>query len=131
MNKTSGLHCSNVRAHAIVGRTAQRLLHSLLTLLLCSGLAQAPPKAQEHRIVHTALALRIAQAEGFYLQGSLPARLHNPGALVFARQHDAVRGALGFARFPSDSSGWLALERDLQRKRAAHIPLQRGWEYLQ
>lgn len=72
----------------------------------------------------------IARREGFYKHSTLPARLHNPGDLVFCHQRGAKRGPGGFARFANDKLGWAALERDVVSKLARHIPLTRGWDYL-
>ena len=80
--------------------------------------------------VRPALMERIARQEGFYRVGTLPARLHNPGALVYAGQHGAAAGERGYARFWSDEAGWRALEADLWRKLRARRPLMTGWEYL-
>lgn len=77
-----------------------------------------------------ALALFIAVKEGFYKPNSLPARLHNPGSLVYARQRLAVAGDRGFAQFPNDREGWAALERDLSKKIIRGTPLHVAWEYL-
>lgn len=77
-----------------------------------------------------ALALFIAVKEGFYKPNSLPARLHNPGSLVYARQRAAVPGDRGFARFRRDEDGWAALERDLMKKMIRGTPLHIAWAYL-
>lgn len=77
-----------------------------------------------------ALAMFIAVKEGFYKPNSLPARLHNPGSLVYARQRAATPGERGFARFPTDRDGWAALERDLDKKITRGTPLRIAWAYL-
>jgi len=98
----------------------------LATLLLCSPFSESiwqcpgrPP------VIFT-----IARREGFGKKGTLPTRLHNPGALKYCRQRGAQRGELGFARFANDKLGWAALERDVVGKYARHIPLSIGWDYL-
>jgi len=60
------------------------------------------------------LAEAIAHEEGFYVEGSLPQRNHNPGDLRHGNgevhpdnQPDAV------GSFPDDATGWAALERQL------------------
>ena len=72
----------------------------------------------------------IAVREGFYRRDSLPARYHNPCALVYARQLGAVPGARGFAWFVGDADGWMACERDLRKKIARGGNLSKAWEYL-
>lgn len=74
----------------------------------------------------TKLAEAIAHEEGFYVQGSLPQRNHNPGDLRHGNgevhpdnQPDAV-GA-----FPNDAAGWAALERQLV------LDSNRGWDIAQ
>lgn len=73
--------------------------------------------------LQVALAEEIARQEGFYVKGSLPARLHNPGALVFAGQKEAIRDCgtpdliCGqYAYFPTDEAGWAALHKDIAAK---------------
>jgi len=73
---------------------------------------------------------RIARQEGFYVAGSLPQRLHNPGSLVFAHQAGALRGPGRYAAFADDRAGWEALERDVAAKRRDGMPLSIGWAYL-
>ncbi len=81
-----------------------------------------------------ALARSIAKREGYYHRGSLPQRMNNPGALVYAGQPDATRGAVGregnvYAKFKDPESGWAALEA-LVRKRMASGTLNKAWRYL-
>ena len=72
----------------------------------------------------------IAVREGFYRHGSLPARHHNPCALVYAKQLGAIPGDHGFAWFVGDADGWMACERDLRKKIARGGNLSKAWEYL-
>lgn len=76
------------------------------------------------------LVNHIARMEGYHVPGSLPRRQHNPGSLVYAGQPGTVRGAGGYARFPSPAAGFAALERDLRAKLARSFPLSRAWPYL-
>lgn len=76
--------------------------------------------------------LIIALREGFYKAGTLPARCHNPGALVWAGQPLATkaRGLHGYACFESDSAGWAALRADLTKKIMEGRSLHTAWTYL-
>lgn len=76
------------------------------------------------------LSRYIARREGYHVPGSLPRRQHNPGSLVYAGQPGAVRGANGYARFPTPAAGFAALERDLGTKLARGADLGRAWPYL-
>jgi hypothetical protein len=74
----------------------------------------------------------IAQLEGFFHPGTVPARLHNPGDLMFAHQPGAeacpIRGIDGrtrtYAEFPSDDLGWQALERQIRLDASRGLTLQ-------
>ncbi len=84
-----------------------------------------------------AIAMTIAVKEGFFRPGSLPRRLHNPGALVYAGQPGAIQGDIGrdaghrpYARFTTDAAGWAALERDIAKKMREGRPLKPAWKYL-
>ena len=59
-------------------------------------------------------AQAIATFEGYYTPGSRPARNNNPGDLKYARQPGATgQDALGFAIFPDASTGFQALDSQL------------------
>jgi hypothetical protein len=63
------------------------------------------------------LARVIATVEGFYGHNTLPARLNNPGALVYAGQPGAVETEFdGLAAFDNPADGWKALENDIAAK---------------
>jgi len=70
------------------------------------------------------LAQAIARAEGFYVNGSIPQRAHNPGDLKIP---DASKPTLrGITVFESDAQGWEALYRQLNlivSGRSAHYDL--------
>lgn len=72
----------------------------------------------------------IAKREGFYVHGSLPQRLNNPCALVYAGQLAAVAHHSGFAKFPTPTDGWFACERDIRKKMSRGSSLHRAWRYL-
>src|SRR5437660_12630553 len=72
----------------------------------------------------------IPRHEGFWKAGSLPARYHNPGALRYARQDGATRGAYNYARFKSDEDGFRALQQDVDLKVSRHAKLSVAWRYL-
>jgi hypothetical protein len=56
------------------------------------------------------LATAIAKAEGFFVSGSLPARLNNPGDLEVG---DVGYGVLnGKTRFKNPDAGWMALRHE-------------------
>lgn len=58
------------------------------------------------------IAKAIAQAEGFYVQGSIPQRAHNPGDL---ERGDIGHGTIaGKTIYPADSQGWQALYNEVQ-----------------
>ena len=81
-------------------------------------------------VLRPAVVEYIALKEGFHVAGSIPARLHNPGALVFCGQPGARRGVHGFAMFTDDEHGWRALDIDVWKKRSRGISLRKGWAYL-
>lgn len=65
------------------------------------------------------LAHAIAKAEGFYVRGSIPNRLHNPGDIRSKLQH-AYPGQIGLNRhgyviFKDDASGWAALTSQIDK----------------
>lgn len=58
----------------------------------------------------------IARHEGWGQSDSLVRRLHNPGALVYARQPGSLPGPQGYAVFDDDADGWAALRNDVTAK---------------
>ena len=80
--------------------------------------------------VNPAFKEYIATKEGYYVAGSLPARLHNPGALVYIGQAGALRHKSGFAYFVDDKTGWAALDADLREKFRLKKSLKKAWTYL-
>lgn len=66
------------------------------------------------------MAASIQQMEGYiapnaqYPNGSLAYQNNNPGNLRFANQPGATQGAGGFAKFPSYSAGYTALQNQIQ-----------------
>lgn len=86
-----------------------KLLAATVLLLTASALAQdivSPTKVE-------ALAHAIARAEGFYVKGSLPNRLHNPGDIrLLPGQHIAGQVGLdkhNYVIFKNDGEGFAAL----------------------
>lgn len=68
------------------------------------------------------LAEAIAHEEGFYVEGSLPQRNHNPGDLRHGNGEvhpDNQPNSVG--SFPDDAAGWAALNRQLA------LDSGRGW----
>lgn len=67
------------------------------------------------------LAQAIAKAEGFTVEGSLPARCHNPGDLEVGDVGCGMEQ--GKTIFPNDQAGWLALEHqcDLMLEGLSHV----------
>lgn len=76
------------------------------------------------------LAAYIARMEGYFVEGSLPQRQNNPGALVFVGQRGATLGENGYAHFGNPTLGWEALERDLTAKIGREFDLGKAWPYL-
>ena len=74
---------------------------------------------------HSQMAHAIATAEGFYVDGSIPQRAHNPGDLVLGDKGHGTLGAEGITVFQDDATGWAALEHqlDLIKKRQSHVYL--------
>jgi hypothetical protein len=64
------------------------------------------------------LAKAIARAEGFYVKGSIPNRLHNPGDIRSHSLH-AYPGQIGLSHgyvvFRNNRAGWSALEHQITR----------------
>ena len=69
------------------------------------------------------LALAIAHAEGFGRDGTLPTRAHNPGDLAIGDKGHGTIGPEKITVFADDSTGWAALEAQLNliRSGASHI----------
>lgn len=60
------------------------------------------------------IAELIAKEEGFYVDGSIPQRQHNPGDLRHAPGESHPEGSPNsVGSFPDDAAGWAALERQL------------------
>lgn len=76
------------------------------------------------------ITYKIAKMEGYYVPGSLPRRINNPGSIVFAHQRGARRHSSGFAQFATVELGWEALARDVEGKVRRGIPLRKAWKYL-
>ena len=75
--------------------------------LIVEGVVPIAPNSTVQKI-----AKAIAKAEGFYVQGSLPQRAHNPGDI---EEGDKGYGLInGKTVFASDSQGWQALYNQVQ-----------------
>ncbi len=57
-----------------------------------------------------ALAQAIARAEGYFVPGSLPARINNPGDLELGDRGNGVTN--GKTHYPSPFAGWEALRSE-------------------
>src|SRR4029079_13986317 len=57
------------------------------------------------------LSRAIARAEGFFKDGSRPARNHNPGDLTVDTIKKAIRKDGPYVVYRSDADGWEALEQ--------------------
>lgn len=86
----------------------RRTLHIAAVFLLASAAVRADDVDDLSEV--------IARLEGWGRAGSLVRRLHNPGALAYARQRHANAADQGYARFRNDADGWAALRRDLAKK---------------
>lgn len=108
------------------------MTHKIIILVIAAAfLIAAIVHGEELVIVNPALVHHIAVMEGFYVKGSLPQRLHNPGALVYTGQvHAWPSRVRGFAYFFTDADGFEALRVDLLGKLKRHMSLRRAWEYL-
>lgn len=89
-------------------------MKTLLTVLLLAANAWgfAPSRTQT-------LANAIARAEGFYVKGSLPNRLHNPGD-IRAHRNEHYPGQVGLTRngyvvFRNNAAGWTALRHQIAK----------------
>jgi len=79
------------------------ILNGILALLLAQKKKQS---------VIDRLAEYIAEFEGFYKNGTIAQRNHNPGNLVSSPYQIGVKD--GFAAFATDGIGWMALKYQLQ-----------------
>ncbi len=72
---------------------------------------------------HSDLAEAIAHAEGFYVEGSIPQRAHNPGDLVLGDKGFGTLGSEKITVFENEATGWAALEHQLTiiRTRQSHV----------
>ena len=104
----------------------------MIRALLVMGISLSLGSKDVHTscIDKRSIVYHIARSEGFYKRGSLPNRLHNPGSLVYARQHGAVHHRSGFAQFATNQEGFEALDRYVSSKLRRHIKLHKGWKYL-
>jgi hypothetical protein len=89
-------------------------MKTLLTVLLLAANAWGfvPSRTQT-------LANAIARAEGFYVKGSLPNRLHNPGD-IRAHRNEHYPGQIGLTRngyviFRTNAAGWAALRHQIDK----------------
>jgi hypothetical protein len=93
----------------------KRTLLRLLILKLAGLCLVGTCWAQLARVSQMATA--IARTEGFYVKGSLPNRLGNPGD-IRARSTHAYAGQQGlyhgYVVFRSDAWGWAALEKQIE-----------------
>jgi hypothetical protein len=90
------------------------IISKFVGLFLVGTLHAAVAQAPSPKVVQ--LAHAIAQAEGFYVKGSIPNRCHNAGDLKgtkFPNQIGVCRG--GHARFRTDADGWAALYNQVQK----------------
>lgn len=69
----------------------------------------------------TLLARLIAQEEGFFRPGTIPARRHNPGDLRHSPHSMHPGNPDDIGTIGNDAEGWLDLERQLS------IDAARGW----
>jgi hypothetical protein len=60
------------------------------------------------------LAQLIAKEEGFYVPGSVPNRLHNPGDLRHSPHSYHTGDPNGIGEIDNDTDGWADLERQLE-----------------
>jgi hypothetical protein len=79
------------------------ILSSILALLLSQ---------KKNQSVIDRLAEYIAEFEGFYKDGTVAQRNHNPGNLVWSPYQVGTKD--GFALFLTDDDGWKALKYQLQ-----------------
>lgn len=87
--------------------------HLLLLLLLLPGISWAQNKVET-------FAHAIAKTEGFYVRGSIPNRLHNPGDLKIIAKGNVYPGQVGVGkgghvRFRNDAAGYAALYHQIDK----------------
>ena len=102
--------------------TPRRLAALAVLLLPGKGVAPEPQGVDQHNVVEARacaaerVVQSIARHEGWESRNSLVRRLHNPGALVYARQPGSRPGPQGYAVFENDAAGWAALRNDVRAK---------------
>jgi len=86
------------------------LLTTLITLL--KQKLQQSQEDKKQKVIRK-LASAIALSEGYWVRGSLPQRLNNPGALIYVGQDNSIKDSSGFAHFTTPEAGWNALKWQL------------------
>lgn len=84
----------------------------LLILLLMAGGGIAVSSNRE--LIIQKIARAIAFAEGFYVPGSVPQRLHNPGDLTLDLTGKGVGQEGMYIRYATDADGFEALEKQVR-----------------
>lgn len=74
----------------------------------------------------TKLAKLIAQEEGFFRAGTLPARNHNPGDLRHSPHSQHAGDLNGIGVIDTDAHGWEDLERQLQIDASRGVTLRQA-----
>lgn len=101
----------------------------IIILLLITPITTYCP--YKFHLIPTPTSIKIATREGFYHKGTLPARYHNPGSLVYNHQRNAIKGGYHhFAIFKSDEDGFRALLLNIHFLRSRHRQLNSVWTYL-
>jgi hypothetical protein len=84
-----------------------------LLVLALVGVSHSQTEPKIHQF-----ATAIARTEGFYIRGTIPSRLHNPGDIMTNLRH-AYPGQVSvyhhYAVFRSDAWGWAALEDQIRQ----------------
>lgn len=97
---------------------AWALISTLITVASLARRASAQESVMPSRDVFSEgirdFAVAIATAEGFYIRGTIPQRLNNPGDLKASSVPSIGKDAHGHLEFRSAADGWLALHRQLQ-----------------
>ena len=86
-------------------------LSKIVGMLFVGTLHAAVPSPRVVQFAHA-----IAQAEGFYVKGSIPNRCHNAGDLKgtnFPNQIGVCKG--GHVKFKTDAEGWAALYHQIEK----------------
>lgn len=86
-------------------------LSKIVGMFFVGTLHAAVPSPKVVQFAHA-----IAQAEGFYVKGSIPNRCHNAGDLKganFPNQIGVCKG--GHAKFQTDADGWSALFHQIEK----------------